>query len=90
MIVQLTNEEQIAITQAGLERAAKYIPQWEGRTFKRNYQHDKEQLNFAQFVVQQSEAIAAEVAVAKYFRQPIDLRNINYKEKALRSNGQSG
>ena len=82
MIVQLTNEEQIAITEAGLQRAIRYKPQWEGRTFKRNYQHDREQLNFAQFVVQQSEAIAAEVAVSKYFRQPIDLANINYKEKA--------
>jgi len=82
MIVQLTNDEQIAITQAGLHRAIRYQPQWEGRTYKRNYQHDREQLNFAQFVVQQSEAIAAEVAVSKYFRLPLDLENLNYKNTA--------
>lgn len=82
MIVQLTNDEQIAITAAGLHRAIKYRPQWEGRTVKRNYQHDREHLNFAHFVVQQSEAIAAELAVAKYFRLPIDLDNLNYKNTA--------
>lgn len=82
MIVQLTEQEQIAITQAGLERALRYTPQWLGMTKKRNYQHDREQLNFANFVVQQSQAIAAEVAVSKYFRQPIDLKNVNYKNKA--------
>ena len=82
MIVQLTNDEQIAITKDGLHRALEYRPQWEGRTFKRNYQHDREQLNFAEFVVQQSQAIAAEVAVSKYFRQPYEFGNKNYKNKA--------
>ena len=31
---------------------------------------------------QQSDALGAEVAVAKYFKQPIDLANLNYKTKA--------
>ena len=82
MKVTLTNDEQIAITTAGLKRAVRYRPQWEGYTTKRNYQHDKEHLNFAAFVNQQSQALAAEVAVAKYFRKPVDLDNLNYKESA--------
>ena len=77
--VPITNEEQVRITEAGLHRAINYIPQWEGVTIKRNHQHDRERMNFPAFVMQQSEALGAEVAVAKYFRKPIDLTNLNYK-----------
>lgn len=82
MKIVLTDQEQVQITSAGLQRAINYIPQWLGRTEKRNYQHDRESLNFAEFVVQQSQALAAEVAVSKYFRKPIDLQNLNYKNSA--------
>ena len=82
MKVTLTNDEQIAITGAGFARALRYRPQWEGVTAKRNYQHDREPMNFPEFVVQQSQALAAEVAVSKYFRTPVDLNNLNYKERA--------
>jgi hypothetical protein len=82
MKVQLSNDEQVQITLKGYERALRYRPQWEGRTQKRNYQHDREALNFPEFVVQQSQALAAEVAVSKYFRTPIDLDNLNYKKSA--------
>jgi hypothetical protein len=75
----LDNATQVAITKAGLQRAINYIPQWEGVTIKRNYQHDRERLNFPAFVAQQSEALGAEVAVSQYFRKPIDLENLNYK-----------
>lgn len=77
--VPITNEEQVRITEAGLHRAINYIPQWEGVTIKRNHQHDRERMNFPAFVMQQSEALGAEVAVAKYFRKPIDVTNLNYK-----------
>lgn len=80
--IELDNATQVAITAAGYERAVRYIPQWEGVTVKRNYQNDRERLNFPEFVVQQSQALGAEVAVSKYFRQPIDLSNLNYKSLA--------
>ena len=82
MKVTLSNDEQIAITGAGFARALRYRPQWEGVTAKRNYQHDREPMNFPEFVVQQSQALAAEVVVSKYFRTPVDLENLNYKEQA--------
>jgi hypothetical protein len=68
--VDLDNATQVAVTQAGLRRAIDYIPQWEGVTIKRNYQHDRERLNFPDFVAQQSQAFGAEVAVAKYLENP--------------------
>lgn len=78
--IDLDNDLQVAITKAGHIRALKYRPQWEGKTVKRNYQNDRESLNFPAFVVQQSEAIGAEVAVAKYFGKPINLDG--YKDEA--------
>ena len=80
--VDFDNATQVAVTAAGLQRAINYIPQWEGVTVKRNYQNDRERLNFPAFVAQQSEAIGAELAVAKYFRKDIDLGNLNYKAGA--------
>jgi hypothetical protein len=80
--IELDNETQVAVTGAGYERALRYIPQWEGVTVKRNHQHDRERLNFPAFVLQQSEALGAEVAVSKYFRKPLDLTNLNYKSLA--------
>jgi hypothetical protein len=80
--IQIDNATQVAITKAGLRRAIDYIPQWEGVTAKRNYQNDRERLNFPAFVMQQSEAFGAELAVAKYFRKPIDLAADNFKLKA--------
>ena len=82
MIIVMTNDDQIKLTQKGLERAIRYIPQWEGVTVKRNYQHDRESLNFAEFVVQQTEALAAEWLVSQYFKTPLDLDNLNFKDKA--------
>lgn len=80
--IDLDNATQVAVTKAGLRRAIDYIPQWEGVTVKRNHQHDRERLNFPAFVMQQSEAYGAEVAVAKYFRKHIDLEASNYKNLA--------
>ena len=80
--INFDNATQVAVTAAGLKRAINYIPQWEGVTAKRNYQHDRERLNFPAFVMQQSEALGAEVAVAKYFRKPIDIDNLNFKQGA--------
>ena len=77
--IQIDNATQVAITKAGHRRAIDYIPQWEGVTVKRNYQNDRERLNFPAFVMQQSEAFGAELAVAKYFRKPIDLSADNFK-----------
>jgi len=78
--VDLDNDAQVAITVKGLERALEYRGQWEGKWVKRNYQTDRENLNFPAFVAQQSEAIGAEMAVAKYFGKPVNLDG--YKEKA--------
>jgi hypothetical protein len=50
--IQIDNATQVAITKAGLRRAIDYIPQWEGVTVKRNYQNDRERLNFPAFVWQ--------------------------------------
>ncbi len=80
--IDITNAEQVAITKAGLRRAIDYIPQWEGVTVKRNYQHDRERLNFPEFVMQQSQAFGAEYAVGKYFQNPIDLSADNHKNHA--------
>ena len=82
MKIMLDQQEQVLITRAGLQRALNYLPQWLGQTEKRNYQHDREALNFPEFVLQQSQALAAEVAVSKYFKQPIDLKNLHYKKTA--------
>lgn len=71
--IELDNDLQVAITEQGHLRALKYRPQWEGKTVKRNYQHDRQALSFPALVVQQSEAIGAEVAVAKYFGKLINL-----------------
>jgi hypothetical protein len=81
--VDLDNEMQIKACEAGLTRAIRYVPQWEGVTVKRNFQHDRERLNFPAFVMQQTEAVGAEIAAAKYFKNPIeDLLNKNYKNVA--------
>lgn len=82
MKVTLTQEEQVKCTKAGFEWAINYIPQWLGRTEKRNYQHDREAMSFPDFVALQSQSVGAEVAVSKYFRQPYDYGNRNYKDKA--------
>jgi len=80
--VDLDDESQIAVTIFGLIRALNYKEQWQGKWVKRNYQTDKQQINFPQLVDQQSEALGAELAVARYFKQPIDLSNLYYKNKA--------
>ena len=80
--VDLDDETQIAVTIFGLIRAINYTEQWQGKLAKPNYQTAKQQINFPQLVDQQSDALGAEVAVAKYFKQPIDLANLNYKTKA--------
>lgn len=80
--VDIDDESQIAVTIFGLIRALNYKEQWQGKWVKRNYQTDKQQINFPQLVDQQSDALGAELAVAKYFKQPIDLGNLNYKQKA--------
>jgi hypothetical protein len=80
--VDLDDETQISVTIFGLIRAINYTEQWQGKWAKPNYQTAKQQINFPQLVDQQSDALGAEVAVAKYFKQPIDLANLNYKEKA--------
>jgi hypothetical protein len=80
--VDLDDETQIAVTIFGLIRAINYTEQWQGKWAKPNYQTAKQQINFPQLVDQQSDALGAEVAVAKYFKQPIDLSNLNYKTKA--------
>jgi len=49
--VDLDNEMQIKAAEKGLTRAIRYIPQWEGVTVKRNFQHDRERLNFPAFVI---------------------------------------
>jgi hypothetical protein len=78
--VDLDNDMQVAITAKGLERAIEYRGQWEGTWTKRNYQTDRENLNFPAFVAQQSESLGAEVAVAKYFNKAVNLNG--YKDKA--------
>jgi hypothetical protein len=81
--VDLDNEMQIKAAEKGLVRAIRYIPQWEGVTVKRNFQHDRERLNFPAFVMQQTEAIGGEFAVKKYFKIPIvDDDDKNYKNEA--------
>jgi len=82
ILVQLDDERQIEITIFGLIRAIKYIDQWQGKWHRRNVVSDKRQMNFAQFVESQSNALGAEMAVAKYFGKAIDLGNENYKDKA--------
>ena len=81
-MITLDIDEQVAIAHGGYERAVRYLPQWEGKTKKRNYQHDREQLTFVEFVAQQTEALGAEVAVAKYFKRPFSITNLNYKDLA--------
>lgn len=78
----MTNEEQYLLTGHGMMRALRYKPQFEGRTEKRNYQHDKDKLNWIQFIDQQTHALAAEWVVSKYFQQPFDFENRNYKNDA--------
>ncbi|NCW67273.1 MAG: hypothetical protein EBV86_01720 [Marivivens sp.] len=78
--INFSNDEQIFITEKGLERAHYYREQWEGKWVKRNYQTDREALNWPAFIAQQSEAVGAEVAVSKYFNQPVNWDG--FKEKA--------
>lgn len=80
--ITLSNELQIQAAEDGLLRAIRYIPQFEGLTAKRNYQRDKERLNFPEFVLQQTEAIGAEWAVAQYFNQPIERGDKKFKNQA--------
>ena len=81
--IDLDQSEVIKQAEIGLVRAVRYMPQFLGITEKRNYQHDKERMSFPEFVLQQSEAIGAEIAVAKHFGTPIDiLANTNYKTLA--------
>ena len=81
--IDLDQSEVIKQAEIGLIRAIRYMPQFLGITEKRNYQHDKERMSFPEFVLQQSEAIGAEIAVAKHFGTPIEnLANTNYKTLA--------
>ncbi|CAB4142182.1 hypothetical protein UFOVP440_7 [uncultured Caudovirales phage] len=81
--VDLDNEMQVRAAEKGLTRAIRYIPQWEGVTVKRNFQHDRERLNFPAFVMQQTEAVGAELSVKKYFKLDLeDQEDKNYKNKA--------
>lgn len=80
--IDIDKPTQVEITIAGLVRALEYQEQWEGKWERRNYQTDRENLNYPAFVAQQSEALGAEVAVAKYFKKPINLFGHNYKIKA--------
>lgn len=82
MKYMMTNDEQYQMLVYGLMRANRYRPQFEGRTQKRNYQHDRANLNWVQFVSQQTHALAAEWLVAKYLNQPFDFENRNYKDEA--------
>lgn len=78
----LSDEQQIQVTIFGLMRALDYKEQWQGKWEKRNYQTDKQQINFPQLVDQQADALGAELAVARYFNQPFDFGNNNFKNKA--------
>lgn len=82
MIYNMTNEEQYHLVVEGLVRANRYKPQFEGRTEKRNYVRDRDKVNWLDFINQQTHALAAEWLVAKYFNQPFDFENKNYKDKA--------
>lgn len=78
----MTNEEQYQLTGYGMMRALRYKPQFEGKTVKRNYAHDKIRHNWIQFISQQTHALAAEWLVAKYLNLPFDFENTNFKDKA--------
>jgi hypothetical protein len=82
ILVQLDDERQVEVTIFGLIRAIKYIDQWQGKWHRRNHASDKKNMNFVEFVDQQTNALGAELAVAKYFGKPIELSNEHYKDEA--------
>ena len=82
ILVQLDDERQIEVTIFGLIRAIKYIDQWQGKWHRINHASNKKNMNFVEFVDQQTNALGAELAVAKYFGKPLELSNENYKDEA--------
>ena len=81
--VDLGLEHTKSVSVAGLIRALRYAPQFEGKTAAPNYAVLNSNLSWLDFVTQQSEALAAEVVVGIYTYNPIDdLANRNGRIKA--------
>ena len=74
--IPLDKTKEIAV--AGLVRAHRYSDQYEGKTSLPNFAVQAKGLNWFEFVTQQAEAIAAEVAVGLYTGHPVkELDNRN-------------
>jgi hypothetical protein len=81
--INLPLEHQLLAAKGGLFRAENYIPQWtkQAHSFPKKKQYGE--LTFPELVLRQTEAFAAECAVAQYLKQPLpEWDNRNYKIKA--------
>ena len=76
--VTMSLEQTQAVATAGLIRATRYTAQFEGKTSHPNFGVKNRGLNWFEFVTAQCEALAGELAVANYTKNPItDLANRN-------------